>query len=237
MNAAGPAGLDGVEAEGVPCYRPDPDGLALLAAACARRGIALLTFSSDLVFDGRRREPYVESDVAALLSADGHRQVEAEARVRAVLPHALVVRTGTCFDPCDEQDAIAAALDRLALGLSVVVEDDAVRSPTYVPDLVHACLDLLIDGEHGIWHLAHPAALTWSELLRQAAAAAGIDASGLVVDPQAQRGSVGWRPAYRVLGSERGVLLPPLELALHCYVADRELELWSPEHNQAGSIA
>ena len=30
-------------------------------------------------------------------------------------------------------------------------------SPTYVPDLVHASLDLLIDGEHGLWHLANEA--------------------------------------------------------------------------------
>ncbi len=237
VNATGLLGPDLVEPEDVPGSHPDPQGLALLAAACARRGIALLTFSSDLVFDGRRREPYVESDQVAPLSAEGHSQVEAEARVRAVLPHALVVRVGVFFDPWDEQDALTGALDSLALGLSVVVEDDAVRSPTYVPDLVHACLDLLIDGEHGIWHLAHPEALTWSELLRQVAAVAGIDASGIVVGSQAEGDPVGRPPAYRVLGSERGVLLPPLEHAVRQYVDQRWLELLPAEPNHAGSIA
>ena len=50
-------------------------------------------------------------------------------------------------------------------------------SPTYVPDLVDASLDLLIDGEAGIWHLANRGSVTWAELGREAAALAGLDPS------------------------------------------------------------
>jgi dTDP-4-dehydrorhamnose reductase len=31
-------------------------------------------------------------------------------------------------------------------------------SPTYIPDLVDACLDVLVDGEAGVWHLTNGAA-------------------------------------------------------------------------------
>jgi dTDP-4-dehydrorhamnose reductase len=51
----------------------------------------------------------------------------------------------------------------------ITVANDVVISPTYVPDLVHASLDLLIDGEKGLWHLANNGALTWADLARETA--------------------------------------------------------------------
>jgi dTDP-4-dehydrorhamnose reductase len=95
---------------------------------------------------------------------------------------------------------------------------DVFISPTYVPDLVHACLDLLIDGERGIWHLANPAALSWVDLARSAVDAASIDPAVVHGCPMQQLGLNARRPRYSVLGSERGVLLPALDDALARYV-------------------
>src|SRR5947208_849537 len=83
-----------------------------------------------------------------------------------------------------------------------VAAEDAVISPTYVPDLVNASLDLLIDGEQGIWHLANVAAITWADLARRAAELAGLDASGVVGRPTAALGLAAPRPLWSVLGSE-----------------------------------
>ena len=47
-------------------------------------------------------------------------------------------------------------------------------TPTYVPDLVNTCLDLLIDRECGVWHLSNGDAMSWADLARRAAAAAGV---------------------------------------------------------------
>ena len=43
-------------------WRENVLGPALLAQACERRGLRLVSFSSDLVFDGAKTSPYVESD-------------------------------------------------------------------------------------------------------------------------------------------------------------------------------
>jgi dTDP-4-dehydrorhamnose reductase len=95
-----------------------------------------------------------------------------------------------------------------------------VVSPTYVPDLVHACLDLLIDGERGVWHLANNGMVTWGDLARKTAAMAGLDA-GLVEDCDAKDlGLTALRPLYSVLGSERGCLLPSLEHSLERYMSE-----------------
>ena len=50
-----------------------------------------------------------------------------------------------------------------------------IVSPTYVPDLVHEVLNLLIDGAAGLWHLANPGALSWDDLALRAARLAGYD--------------------------------------------------------------
>ena len=90
-----------------------------------------------------------------------------------------------------------------------------------MPDLVHACLDLLIDKEQGIWHLTNATPVAWSELAEQAARAAGIDDGPLHRLPAKQLAGGAARPAYSALGSERALLLPTLSSALERYAALR----------------
>ncbi|HEX8499393.1 MAG TPA: sugar nucleotide-binding protein [Pyrinomonadaceae bacterium] len=225
VNAAGYVRVDDAEREAAACRRENATGAGVLAAACARRGVPLVTFSSDLVFDGRgRAEPYLESDAVAPLGVYGRSKAEAERLVLEAWPSALVVRTSAFFGPWDEYNFLHAALGALSRGEEFHAADDSVVSPTYVPELAHACLDLLIDGERGVWHLANGGAVTWAEFARRAARLAGLDA-GLVVGRTARElGLLAPRPAYSALGSERGVLLKTLDEALERYVRERGSE-------------
>jgi dTDP-4-dehydrorhamnose reductase len=99
--------------------------------------------------------------------------------------------------------------------------DDLVVSPTYVPDLVHGTLDLLIDGERGIWHLANAGETSWADFARMAARAADLDESLVRGRPHTQLGLTAARPAFAAMESERGRILPPLEAALGAYVRER----------------
>ena len=222
VNAAGYVRVDDAELEPELCRRENADGPRVLASACAARGAALVTFSSDLVFDGSARRPYVESDRSAPLSVYGRSKAEAEARVLAALPAALVVRASAFFGPWDEYNFVTLALGALAAGERFAAADDAVVSPTYVPDLVSATLDLLIDGERGIWHLSNQGALSWAELARRAARLAGLDETLIDARPTASYGLRAPRPLYRALGSERAALLPPLDGALARYMGERK---------------
>ncbi len=221
INAAGYVRVDDAEREPEACERENTVGPALLAAACARRGVPLVTFSSDLVFDGAKRAPYLESDAVAPLNAYGRSKVAGEARVLDAYPAALVIRTSAFFGPIDPYNFVTVALRELAAGRPFVAADDQVVSPTYVPDLVRASLDLLIDGAHGIWHLATPGAVTWAELAHRAAELGGLDPSGIVACSTAELHLAAPRPCYSVLASEHGALLPPLDQALERYFLQR----------------
>jgi dTDP-4-dehydrorhamnose reductase len=161
--------VDDAELDRERCFRENAIGPETLAGACRARGIRLVTFSSDLVFNGTSRVPYTEDGPPDPLNVYGESKAEAERRVLLADPTALVIRTSAFFGPWDEHNFVTRAMRLLQLGQSCIAAEDAVVSPTYVPDLANASLDLLIDEGSGIWHLTNGGAITWAELARMVA--------------------------------------------------------------------
>ncbi|MBD1909823.1 MULTISPECIES: family 1 glycosylhydrolase [unclassified Leptolyngbya] len=223
INTAGYVRVDDAERESHLCRLINADGPAILANACAQRNIGLVNFSSDLVFDGDHQQPYLESDEVSPLNVYGHSKAQAEQWVLHHHPCSLVIRTSAFFGPWDEYNFLTIALRTLQAGQPFVAAEDAIVSPTYVPDLVHATLDLLIDGECGLWHLANPGAIAWADLARLTAQLAGVDASTIQPCSIKNLGFAAPRPTYSVLSSERGILLPDLDRAIAQYLRDCEL--------------
>ena len=214
INAAGFVRVDDAELERAACYEANTVAVGILARETARLGIPLATFSTDLVFNGTKAAPYVESDRVSPLGAYGASKAAAEVRAATLQPDSLVIRTSAFFGPWDQWNFPIVALQSLASGVPFPAVADNVVSPTYVPDLVNASLDLLIDGESGIWHLANRGMVTWSELGMDVASRAGLPVSLIRPVPVHELGFQARRPAYSALGSERGCLLPSLENAL-----------------------
>ena len=107
----------------------------------------------------------------------------------------------------------------LIAGQPFQAAEDLTISPTYVPDLVDAALDLLIDAETGLRHLANDGAVSWAEFARLIALALDLDPD-LVRSRHA--GEFGWparRPAYGVLATEHGQIMPELGSAIARYAA------------------
>ncbi|MBD1913237.1 family 1 glycosylhydrolase [Leptolyngbya sp. FACHB-8] len=221
VNAAGYVRVDDAEREPHLCHRINAQGATILANVCAERGIAMVKFSSDLVFDGNRAEPYTESHQVAPLNVYGQSKAIAEQQVLAAHPDALVVRTSAFFSPWDQYNFLTIALRTLSAGQPFLAASDAIVSPTYVPDLVNTALDLLIDGESGLWHLANAGAIAWADLAREVAELAGLDSTRVHACPAKELNWVAPRPSYSVLSSERGVLLPTLEKAIGRYLDER----------------
>lgn len=220
VNAAGYVRVDDAEREPDICLKVNAEGPAILAAACVQHNVALLTFSSDLVFDGAESNPYVETDTVAPLQVYGCSKVLAEKLVLRAYPASLVIRTSAFFGPWDDYNFVTIALRQLSAGNTFVAAEDAIVSPTYVPDLVHASLDLLIDGENGLWHLANKSAVAWADLARLAAKKAGVSVKSLISLPTQELGLIATRPAYSVLGSDRGELMPHLDNAISRYLEE-----------------
>lgn len=157
------------------------DALAEIARTCAEAACPLLVLSTDRVFEPSGERAYVESDPVNAADPAGRRWIAAEATILREHPEAFIVRTGPRLGGGWATDDEGAADDRSATSQSNL-------SAVHVPDLVEAMLDLLIDGERGIWHLTHTT---------------GPDS---VPPPLMGR--------RRTLASERGWPLPSLDTAL-----------------------
>jgi dTDP-4-dehydrorhamnose reductase len=233
VNAAGYVRVDDAEIDADSCHRLNVRAAATLARCCAARGIGFSTISSDLVFDGTKGAPYVESDRPAPLGVYGTSKARAEARVLAISTRALVVRTAWFFGPWDSWNFLTTSLRQIAEGTPVLVPDDLVITPTYLPHLADALLDLVIDDERGIWHLANAGGGdTVAGIVRRVAESAGLDAALVQGRPSAALGFTAPRPAAVVLDSERGRIMPPLDRALDRYLGTRA---W--EREDAGALA
>jgi dTDP-4-dehydrorhamnose reductase len=212
INAAGYVRVPDAEREPKACFRENTKGPACLAKACSVAGIRLVTFSSDLVFDGSKDGPYVESDKPCPLNVYGRSKAQAEQMVLERDPRALVIRTSAFFGPWDEHNFVHHVRASLEAGQPFYAARDELVSPTYVPDLVQATLDLLIDEEQGIWHLANQGETSWADLARSTARLYDLD-EDLVIEIDRAAG----RPARSTLASERGWIMPPLDDALARY--------------------
>ncbi|WP_462115158.1 family 1 glycosylhydrolase, partial [Lysobacter xanthus] len=133
INTAGYVRVDEAQHDAERCFLENTQGPANLAAACARHALPLVTFSSDLVFDGENDAPYIETDATRPLNVYGESKARAEKIVLDRHPEALVVRTSSFFGPWDAHNFITIALKTLRSGEAFVASEDMTVSPTYVP--------------------------------------------------------------------------------------------------------
>ncbi|CAN5384707.1 hypothetical protein BH11BAC5_BH11BAC5_23410 [soil metagenome] len=211
INAAGFTDVDKAEEQRNLCYRENYLGPRTLAMACEGLNIQLLCFSCDQVFDGSQKRPYKESDTAGALNIYGHSKQLMENLLTADSPSTLIVRTGPLFGY--EEDFISKVISTLSGGKSFVADSDITVSPTYIPHLVHASLDLLIDKEKGIWHLSNKGAVTWYQWAKVMAINAGLDEQLVVEDAGANKAVS--RPFNSGLQSEKYFHMPSWQNALN----------------------
>jgi dTDP-4-dehydrorhamnose reductase len=192
-----------------------PRDSELVAKGC-RPDLPLVVLSSGAVFGGGSG-PYRESDLPVPCSASGHIQAAAEARVLKAHRGTLLIRAGKLFGPDVPSDPIAGALLELSRGHCLRVPAGGPLSWSHAGDLANTVLDLLIDGERGLWHIAHDEPVTELEFLRLAADAAGFDPA-LIRPRFSLTAACSPFSSDVILTSERGNLLESLPRAVLRYV-------------------
>jgi dTDP-4-dehydrorhamnose reductase len=186
---------------GVDAAEDDPQGAAAVnvggTANVAGLGAPLVYYSSDYVFDGRRREPYVESDGVNPLGAYGRTKLHGEA---AAGERAWIVRSSWLFGPSGHN----FVRTMLRLGRErdeVAVVDDQRGSPTYVGHLAEATR-AIVELPFGVWHVAAEGDCTWADFAEAILEEAGL-ACRVRKITTAEFGAPAPRPAYSVLRSEK----------------------------------
>lgn len=218
--ASAPAALDAAAVDPwAVLIAPDPAGLAPplrsgletawveVRRRCAP-GFKVLGLSSHLVFDGWSQQPYREHDAPSATDPSGLGWIEFERALARFAPQALIVRTGLVLDLERVDDAAMGLVGALPESPTASADDEWL-SPVWMPDLIHAALDLLVDAEVGLWHLAPEEGCSALDLRQRLAPRVGAPFAPTArgVEPSA-------RGPMRALASNRGWPLLDLETTL-----------------------
>src|SRR5439155_6344337 len=140
----------------------DPQGAAAVNVGgthhVAELGVPLVYYSTDYVFDGSKREPYVESDAPNPLGAYARSKLHGEA---AAGEQAWVVRSSWLFGP-HGHNFLRTMLRLGAERDEVAVVDDQRGCPTYVGHLAAAVQDV-VRLPYGVYHVAAGGECSWAE--------------------------------------------------------------------------
>jgi dTDP-4-dehydrorhamnose reductase len=213
INCAAWTDVDGAEEHEQEALRINRDGARNVAEAAGR----VIYVSTDYVFDGTKREPYLESDPVNPQTAYGRTKLAGERATAEANPRHHIVRTSWLFGPGGPN--FVETILRLARERnSLRVVDDQVGKPTYTGHLAPELLELAASEEYGIHHRAGAGECSWFEFALEIVERAGLDCS---VEPctTAEFPRPAPRPAYSVLGGEQR--LPSWREGLEAYLGVR----------------
>lgn len=201
-----------------------------LAAACARISALFVTFSSDYVFGGEKRTPYLEDDRPAPLQIYGMTRLAGEHAALSSAPgHAIVIRTCGLYGASGAQSKGGNFVDNrikdAKTRASMEMGSDQIVSPTSTHDLSKAVLRLI---EHpakkpGIYHLVNEGECSWYEFTKAIYEIMGLAVKVTPVDRKGRSGDMR-RPLYSALANTKaralGIVLPPWRDALERYLKE-----------------
>jgi dTDP-4-dehydrorhamnose reductase len=215
VNCAAWTDVDGAEEHAEDALAVNRDGARNVAEAAER----VVYVSTDYVFDGTKRTPYVESDPTGPLQSYGRSKLAGELATAEANPRHFVLRSSWLFGAgggnfVDTMLRLGDGRDELR------VVDDQVGCPTFTGHLAEAIVALARTEDYGIHHLAGAGGCSWYEFALEIFERSGVDCR---VRPctSAEYPLPARRPAWSVLGSERGRFLPSWKEGLDAYLGVR----------------
>lgn len=222
INCAAWTDVDGAEDAEDAAMLVNDTGAGLLAAAAAKQGAKVIYISSDYVFSGQQRRPYVESDLTEPISAYGRSKRAGETSTADANPFHLIVRSSWLYG-VHGHNFVETMLRLAGEQPEVIVVSDQVGAPTYTRHLAPALAELAEGEEWGIHHVAASGRCSWfdfaQEIFDQARSECRVMAgtTEMLARPAP-------RPPFSVLASERegAKALPDWRQGLREYLRERK---------------
>ncbi|WP_156150818.1 dTDP-4-dehydrorhamnose reductase [Hyphomicrobium sp. 99] len=213
VNAAAYTAVDRAEDEPEIAYAVNAAGAEAAAKAAAEIDAAIIHFSTDYVFDGSKRTPYVETDPVSPIGVYGRSKQEGEVRVAAANPKHIILRTAWIFSPFGGN--FAKTMLRLSKERrEIKVVDDQCGNPTHALDLAELVRKVLPLASaqspdpriFGTFHTVNHGETTWfgfaKAILEGAAQRGGSEVAVLPIGTK-DYPTKAERPAYSVLSTDK----------------------------------
>ena len=204
--AAAMTDVDGCEKNPALAESVNAIGPSIVAKVCREFGAGLVHVSTDYVFDGGKRDLYIETDATNPISVYGSSKLHGEQAVLAELPTASVARTAVLYgwNPIkSKSNFVTWVLKKLRNGEKTTLFNDQWISPTFADDLAGALIGIASKSASGIWHVTGPDCLDRPACGRMIAKVFELDENLIVPVPSSSVSLPAKRPAYSCLDSSR----------------------------------
>lgn len=202
INTAAFHRVDECEQEIEMTFRVNTFAVRDLALRCREYQARLVHFSTDYVFSGEKRAPYLETDLPGPLNVYGVSKLAGEYLVGAILPQHYLIRTcglyGHRGSLVKGGNFVETMLRRAAEGKALRVVHDQVVAPTYTVDLARKVSGLIRTEAYGLYHITNRGACSWYEFARRIFELTGMRADLSPTTSQEYQ-TAARRPAYSVL--------------------------------------
>jgi dTDP-4-dehydrorhamnose reductase len=209
INCAAFTNVDLSEAKQAEAFAINADAPKVLAEVCSEKRAKLIHFSTDYVFDGEKREPYLEGDAAKPISVYGESKHVGEENILALQDRHLVVRVSWVFGP-DRPSFVDAMIKRAREEEKIAAVADKWSTPTYTSETARMLTQFLdVDVPDGILHFSNSGECTWQEYAEHAldcCRASGVPLKAKTVGALKVADMRDWiarRPIYSVLSAAK----------------------------------
>ena len=222
--------VDRAEDDERSAFALNAEAVGTLAGICQAAGARLVHFSTDYVFDGAKRTPYLETDSPQPVNVYGQSKLAGERLALERCERSVIFRVCGLFGLAGSlgkgKGNFVETMLRLAReGRPLRVVSDQVLCPSYTLDLARKVWKVLPKVAHPVYHLTNAGQVSWYEFARRALELVGVTAD-LTPVTAAEYGARARRPAYSVLAHAHLAALGeddlrPWDAALPAYVAER----------------
>jgi dTDP-4-dehydrorhamnose reductase len=167
INCAAYTAVDNAETEADKAFEINAIGAKNLAIACKEYGVVLIHVSTDFVFDGKKTEPYTETDSTNPISVYGLSKLQGEVEISKVLQEYFIIRTSWLYSEYGN-NFMKTMLKLAETRDKINVVSDQVGTPTYAGDLAETIVYLIYkkSKKYGIYHYSNWGEISWYEFAK-----------------------------------------------------------------------
>jgi dTDP-4-dehydrorhamnose reductase len=215
--------VDGCESNEEKAFAVNAEGVKHVALGVLRCQSKMVYLSTDYVFDGRKREPYLESDPPHPLNVYGHSKWKGEQYVQELLKDVLIIRTQWLYGR-HGKNFVTSILRQASEKRILSIVNDQIGSPTYTADLAKAISTLIQFNARGIFHVVNSDLCTWFTFGQAILKLSGMGKVRVIPISSKELARPAVRPSYSVLNcqklkKETGLMLRPWSEALKEYLS------------------
>jgi dTDP-4-dehydrorhamnose reductase len=222
INVAAYTDVDGCESNEEKAFAVNAEGMKHVALGALRCRAKVVYLSTDYIFDGKKREPYLEDDAPNPLNVYGRSKWKGEQYVRELVKDVLIVRTQWLYGRYGN-NFVTSILRQAGEKKVLSIVNDQIGSPTYTVDLSEAISVLLQYDARGVFHIANSDLCTWYTFGQAILKHSGMERVKVIPISSKELGRPAIRSAYSVLNCQKlkqvtGMTLRPWSEALRDFL-------------------